>query len=234
MIFGYLTVARHIAPGEIGSEFVAKDEDFRALFPEETMTAILTDTYISGSFIKTYFIKLRVLLPTKVNYDYIIRVSRDLYKKHEHNIGMSLFSRIQKFDSEAKEEQITDIIHATIPGYIFINDANYGRWIKKRNKIRWIFHPSFKSYYQLLGWGNYRPSMETYLKFQHSIENKIVFYGPNHEFGSHGMLSQKYILENRPPYSRKRTPATDIIKIYIAKTIALPNSSLFQGKNVHE
>lgn len=180
LILIYLGLSKSFAPAEKKYLYINNIKDFREHFPKGTLTIILTNCYQTGLIIKTYFMKIKMVqghMPPYVTY---LRTSSKFWKDCQQNIGLSLYRR-----NESK-----DRVELTLapPGFIFLDDYNYGRWRTTRSGMRiWKFNRRHKQLPLFLDWKNSytqgSPSIDLYKKVRNLINLNLDYtYSTNDDF----------------------------------------------------
>lgn len=187
LMITYLGLAKALSPSEIGVQYLQNERGFSKLIKAPMATVILIDTHATGFLIKTYYQKFRVISGYDSVEELIVRTSKEFARKNLDNIGLSLYRR-----TDDREEFLP-----LPPGSLYIGNREFGEWkTNKKGEARWRFSKAFKNFPKYLGWGNYRPSEEFYQEMRSSMALNQPYYGPKHEFGPKGKITQ----ENFPQF----------------------------------
>ncbi len=172
------------------------------------MTAILVDQFKTGLLVKTYYQKYRLVYPFKLPEYKVFRTSSKFWKSNQQNLGMSLYSR----DDKENSEQLVPLP----PGSIFLNNSAYGNWVMENSGTKvWQFHHVYQHFYKHLGWGEFRPSFEFYKELMIHLENNQAYYGPSAIFGTSGEVTKVGILKDRILKSKEKFNLKEHIKKFL-------------------
>ena len=115
------------------------------------------------------------------------KVSSNFYRKHEANLGMTLYSKPEGvFPDEA-----TKI--ASPPGYNYVGNSRYGQWQYRGGSSFWVFYGQYRfmqdlfrgpSYYSLV-------SRRDYDRYRSSTRRGQAYYGGRRQYGSRGTTTKK-------------------------------------------
>lgn len=189
MIIVYLGLAKALSPSEIGVQYLQNSRGFSKLIKGNEATVILIDTHATGFLIKTYYQKYRVISGYDNVEEIIVRTSKEFAKRNLENIGLSLY---RKYDSVEEFVPLP-------PGSLYLNNRQFGDWKKRKSGEEvWKFKKVFKNFPKYLGWGSFRPDKDFYQQMRSHVSLNQSFYGPNHEFGLNGKITQ----ENFPQFFR--------------------------------
>jgi hypothetical protein len=179
--------------------FLKSEKIFDSFFQNAPISVVLIKTFKKGFFLKSYFLKIRVVHGYFPSEDLIIQTSEDFYNKNLYNLGMAIYQR-KTLESPGR----------SIPqpgGSIFIGDLTFGSWKIDHSGDRvWEFHRAFRFFPEILGWGDYRPSLEFYQKLKINETFNRPFYGLTGEFGTSGHITSKYFLKPETIEVEKREP----------------------------
>lgn len=182
LVIIYLGLAKALSPSEIGVHYLQNERAFSKLIKSPMATVILVDTHATGFLIKTYYQKYRVISDYDTVEELIVRTSKEFAKKNLPHIGLSIYRK-----TDDREEFLP-----LPPGSLYLNNREFGEWRKnKKGVVKWRFHKSFKNFPRYLGWDGWRPDENFYQIMKSSISLNQPFYGPNHEFGPNGKITQE-------------------------------------------
>ncbi len=154
-------------------------------FQSAPISVVLIDMFDQGFILKSYFLKLRLVHAYYPYEDITIQTTKEFCEKNLNNLGMSLYQRGS-----------LELPGHSLPqpsGSIFLGDLTYGLWkLDKSGERIWEFHRAFRNFPEILGWGNFRPSLDFYQNLKIHESYKHSYYGPNNEFGKNGTVSSKY------------------------------------------
>jgi hypothetical protein len=181
LMITYLGLAKALSPSEHGVQYLQNERAFPKIIKGNQSTAILIDTHATGFLIKTYYQKYRVISGYDNVEELIVRTSKEFAKKNMKNIGLALFAK-----SDTTEEYVP-----LPPGSLYLGNREFGDWkTNKKGKTFWKFSKAFKNYPKYLGWGKFRPDPDFYQQMRSSTSLNQSYYGPNHEFGPTGKITQ--------------------------------------------
>ncbi len=182
LIISYLGLAKALSPSELGIQFLKNERGFSKLVKGNQLTVILTDTHATGFLMKTYYQKYRIISGYELIEDIIVRTNKEFARKNKEYIGLSIYRR------NGAEEEFLPLP----PGSLYINNSEFGEWkLNKEGQPYWKFSKVFKNFPKFLGWGKFRPNMEFYQQLRSSVSLNRPYFGPNHEFGPNGPITQK-------------------------------------------
>lgn len=209
LILLFLGLSKSFAPSAQKSLFVQNQQVFSGIFSGAPLSVVLMDAFEAGLFIKTYYLKLKVVHGFKQPEIMIVRTSRKYYNSSKANIGMSLFRRYERNNVES-----TTPLPA---GSIYIGDPAFGGWRYHNSGARhWHFHRVYRHFTTQFFWGDYKPTYEVFEKIKIHSKNETPFYGLNNEFGTEGSLTKKLYEES--PFRKKANEASflDSLKKFIS------------------
>lgn len=186
VILGYLTIAKSTNENYLS---ITKIEDLSKL-PEVALHAPTTVILISirshGNFIPSHYFRLKLISAFYNSKILHVRVPKNLIDKYDSSLGMSIYSLFSK-GKELSDNRIT------IPGFAFIGNPQFGRWIYFNNEERWSFYKAYQHLSLELGWGNFRPSMTDFKKYLDIKE--LNEFNPHPDlFGMNGSHTKKFLL----------------------------------------
>jgi hypothetical protein len=118
------------------------------------------------------------------------QVSKELYLRHEKDLGMTLESKAKGFyDFEAVKK-------TSPPGYNYVGNSHYGRWEQRSGGSFWIFYGQY-AFMRNLFWGSsyYHPvSRTSWNGYRTSRDQGRTYYGRDSsgrsQYGSKGTMAQ--------------------------------------------
>ncbi|MDM8515295.1 hypothetical protein QUF76_03790, partial [Desulfobacterales bacterium HSG16] len=152
---------------------------------------LLEDMKQKGNFFKDYFHKYRVVQENDSNVTGWMEVSKDFYRQNENFLGMVLAGRVDG----------KDIATAAPPGYQYLGNPTYGRWVSDgRGGSFWEFYGKYSLMRDCFG-GWYGPSISrgSYKKYRGYHSRKKPYFGLNNKYGSSGSIVKK----TRPDFFRR-------------------------------
>jgi len=169
---------------------------FDPFFQNAPVSVVLIGMFEQGFFLKSYFLRLRLVHAYFPTEDIVIQTSREFYEKNLNNLGMSIYQR--------RSLEIPGLSIPQPSGTIFLGDLTYGLWkLDKSGERVWEFHRAFRNFPEILGWGKFRPSMDFFNNLKIHDSYNQSYYGPNGEFGKNGSVSSKYFFPSTDQDSRK-------------------------------
>lgn len=186
LILIYLGLSKSFSPSEKKAPYIPNQRVFSSFFYGAPLSVLLLESFQTGFLIKTYFQKYKVVHGFKHPETIIVRTSYDFWEKNLPNLGMSIFRR--------GERENTESTIPMPPGILYIGDPAYGHWeIQNSGDKLWFFHRAYRHFPNYFGWNEFRPSerfFETALTF---LGHEKPYYGENSEFGSNGYLTQELL-----------------------------------------
>lgn len=195
LVLVFLGLSKSFSKAERSTPFIKNERDFASIFTDSPISVIFYDSMQAGLIIKTNFHRYRVVHAFKKPMLTTVRVSDSFYEKTKPYLGLTLFSR----DDDAGEISVTPLP----PGGLFIGNTAYGHWHMDDSGERiWEFHRAYRHFYDLFGWGDFRPSIDFYERMKLSNLSGEPFMGVHGEFGTEGSISTSEFHfgrdENRP------------------------------------
>lgn len=190
LIISYLGLSKALSPSEHGVQYLQNSRAFSKLIKGNQSTAILIDTHATGFLIKTYYQKYRVITGYDNVEELIVRTSKEFAKKNMDHIGLSIYR---------KADEVEEFLPLP-PGSLYLGDSEFGEWkTNKKGKTYWKFNKVFKNFPKYLGWGKFKPDMDFFQQMRSYASLNQAYFGPNHEFGPHGQITQ----QNFPQFFRE-------------------------------
>lgn len=200
-------MAKSFSPNEFGIKYINNLDELSKLIVKRPSSTFLIDYHSTGTVIKTYYQKYRIVYGDLNREDIIVRVSSNFAKKYNRYLGMSLINKLEENDNP---------IYTPIPpGSIFIGNKKFGFWVRNRKaKTKdWKFFTQYKSLPNMLGWGKFSPDFFYYENLHKHIEDNRSYWGLNNEFGPNGEITtlnfpnkykrSEYSVENLDNYLNK-------------------------------
>lgn len=213
LIFVYLGLAKSFSPSDYKAQFINNELALGNLSESRPLSIILEGKFKTGFFIKTYFLKLKIVHGFKRPQYIIIRTPYNFWEKNLNNIGMSLFRR-----SDNGEKSITP----APPGTLFIGDLSYGHWrLNDSGNKSWRFYRAYREFPKFFNWGKFRPSQTFYNQSQTALKSNKVFYGRNEEFGTNGSITKLFPNLYVDPFKR---PHELDFRMFLKKFLSIPIS----------
>lgn len=183
LILIFLGLSKSFSPSEQRAKFIKNENVFSSHFYGSPISVILEEEYQTGFLIKTYFQKYRVIHGFKAPDSIVVRTTYKFWQKNQKNIGMSLFRRGEKDQSDS-----TAVLP---PGSLYLGDPAYGHWeISDSGIKKWHFHRAYRHFSSLFRWKKFRPSFNFYQKVELYKETLTPFYGLKNEFGTDGSITK--------------------------------------------
>lgn len=181
LVILYLGLAKALSPTEHGVQYLQNERSFSKLIKGDDATVILMDTHATGFLIKTYYQKYRVISGYDNVEELIVRTSKEFAKKNMAHIGLSLYRRTDELEE----------FLPLPPGSLYLGNREFGDWkTNKKGVTYWKFNKVFKNFPKYLGWGKFKPDMDFFQQMRSFTSLNQPYYGPNHEFGPHGKITQ--------------------------------------------
>jgi hypothetical protein len=164
--------------------YLKSEKNFDSFFSNAPISVILIKTFKKGFFLKSYFLKLRVVHGYFPYEEIVFQTPESIFSNHQKNLGMAIYQR-KSIDTPGN----------LIPqpaGSIFVGDLTFGSWVLDASGEKvWEFHRAFRFFPEFLGWGKFRPSQEFLQRLKISESYNKPFYGLENEFGTSGSVSSK-------------------------------------------
>jgi hypothetical protein len=196
LILLFLGLSKSFSPSSQKTQFVVNEQVFASMFQGAPVSLVLLDAFQAGFLIKTHYLKFKFIHGFKQAETVVVRTNPTFWKKHQSNIGMTLFRR-----SERNNEESTTPLP---PGSLYVGDPAFGFW-KYHNSgdRRWYFHRAYRHFNKKFFWKEFRPNYSFYEKVKIHLENEKAFYGLNSEFGTEGTVTKE--LYSNSSYRKKGT-----------------------------
>ncbi|ATH08961.1 hypothetical protein BIY24_13690 [Halobacteriovorax marinus] len=180
----YLGLSKSFSPSEKRAPHVPNEKIFPSFFFGAPISIILLDSFQTGFLIKTYFQKYKIVHGFKHPETIIVRTSYSFWEKNKGNIGMSIFRRGEKKNTQS------DI--PMPPGILYVGDPAYGHWeMLNSGEKGWVFHRAYRHFPAIFNWGTFTPTERFYNTAVAFEEHDKTYYGDNNEFGTNGKLSEE-------------------------------------------
>ncbi len=205
----FLGLSKSFSPSAQKTTFVQNEQVFPGLFSGAPLSLVLVDAFEAGFFIKTYYLKFKIVHGFKQPEFLVVRTNNKFFKKNQNNIGMSLFRRYERNNTESTTP--------LPPGSIYVGDPAFGGWkYHNSGERKWHFHRVYRHFAVQFFWDKYRPNYEFYEKVKIHMKNDTPFYGLNGEFGTKGSITGR--LYETSPYRTKESKINflDHLKEYIS------------------
>lgn len=180
----YLTLSKSLSPSELGINYVNTSKDLGQLIKGAPVSGILIDAHKTGFLIKTYYLKYKVVYGFQSYEELIVRTSSRFFKEHEDKIGLATFRR----KKQNQEVNLTPLP----PGSIFVNDSNFGKWVKNKKKEKvWRFSRVYRQLPLYLGWDDYKMTWKEFEGIEEALKKNEPYTGLKDYFGMTGKLTLK-------------------------------------------
>ncbi len=156
-------------------------------FPEYAI--ILNDMRHEGNFFTDYFHQYKVIVNENKDvaaHEQVLsdwqRVSTGFYRKHANNLGMVLAAKTVGGEKSNIPQP---------PGYQYIGNQQYGRWVERDGTSFWEFYGKYaliSSVFSMMHSPFYR---HDYHVFRDRQRRNLPYYGKRNEFGSNGAETRK-------------------------------------------
>lgn len=189
LVISYLGLSSSSAIRERGNYYLVDESMLSTLFEDSPICVILVGQFSTGYFFKTYFHQYKITYGFRAPEFLVVKTSKEFARKHENNLGMSLFRR------SAHNE-----VESTVPmppGALFVGNLAYGSWVMADSGQReWEFHRPYQHLIHDFGWGSFRPDFQFHQKMKLFLQQGTTYYGPKQEFGTNGSVSKGVIEAN--------------------------------------
>ena len=207
VIIGYLSIAKttydHSSSIEKISD-IAKLENTR-LTPPATIVLLSIKTH--GTFIKSHYLRLKLIGAFHTSKDFYVRVPRMLVDHYANYIGMSIYNI-----SNQSSDFNNDII--TLPGLYFVGNPQLGRWIYLDGEEKWSFYKVYQHLPNDLGWENFVPTLKDYKEYINRNKKTDSYISYEHLFGPNGQLTKKFILKHIKEHKNNDGLSIELLKSY--------------------
>jgi hypothetical protein len=208
LLFSYIGLYKSFSPNETAITSIAAIGEIDEYITSTPATVILENVHSTGSLIKTYYLKMKVVYPFYTPQEIVVRTTKEFARKNIEYIGMSIYrketvkvekSKYSKYSKRKDEEKEVSYTTPVVPGLVYLNKSSFGWWKRKNKKLTWRFYRTYRDLPTELGWGKFRPTKDFYLIARDSFNNKEIFWGLENEFGPKGKITQL----NFPDYFNK-------------------------------
>lgn len=180
----YLGLSKSFSPSEKRAPYIPNEKIFPSFFFGAPLSIVLLDSFQTGFLIKTYFQKYKIVHGFKHPETIIVRTSYSFWERNKGNLGMSIFRRGEKKNTQS--------MIAMPPGILYVGDPAYGHWeMQNSGDKEWIFHRAYRHFPAIFSWGSFKPTEQFYNAANAFLEHDKPYYGENNEFGTNGTLSQE-------------------------------------------
>ena len=186
LILIFLGLSKSFAPAEKKSIFIPHKEYLSIHYQGSPLSVILLDSFETGFLIKTYYQRYKIFHGFKSPEIVTVRASKDFWMHTKKFQGMSLFRRAEKNSEES--------FVPMPPGFLYVGDPSFGRFIEKNGTRLWKFHRAYKHYPRVFYWGKFKPSYQFFKTgFLHQ-RNSTPYFGINNEFGENGNVTKESLI----------------------------------------
>lgn len=201
--------------------YVEEEKKLSTLFEGRPLSIILIDHYETGMIIKTYYHKYKLVYDYKAPQVITVKTSKQFTQDNLDHIGLSLFRRTHHGNES---------FLPSIPGSLYLGNQAYGHWNynRKRKEKYWVFHRTYQNLTKIFGWGNFVANYDFYKNMLLAFEEKRVFYGTNHEFGTKGKITQK----NFPEFFHKKDGHNITLKDFFRKILKRQSKRISYERNI--
>ncbi len=192
LVILYLVLAKTLSPSELGIQYLQNEKGFSKVINKNNASVILIDSHETGFFMKTYYLKFRVITGYDTIDEVIVRTNKEFAKKNSSYIGLSLYRNSQDY------EEFTPLP----PGSFYIGNNEFGEWrTNDQGELVWKFKKPLKNLPKFLGWGNFVPNFKFYEQLKIKQNLGEPFFGLHNEFGSNGFITRtefpQYFTKNK-------------------------------------
>ncbi|MBI2522127.1 MAG: hypothetical protein HYV97_17040 [Bdellovibrio sp.] len=214
LVLIFLGLSKSLAPIQQSIPYIQNEKVLPGMFTGSPLSLIVVDAFYTGLFIKTYYLKLLAFHAFKRSEIHVVRTNKKYWRAIQDDLGLAIFQR----NEHANSENLTPLP----PGSIFIGDPAFGTWETTPDGQKvWTFFNAYRRFPNELGWGNWRPNYEFYIKLKSHVDNELPFYGPHKEFGPEGIIRSTNWPEHISPGKYQKTT----IREYSKKFYWLPSWS---------
>ena len=158
-----------------------------ARFPEHAI--ILNDMRSEGNFFPDYFHQYKIIVnkdKDAANHEEVLsdwqRVSTAFYNQHTNNLGMVLASKTVGGEKSSIPQP---------PGYQYIGNQQYGRWVERDGTSFWEFYGKYALISSVFGMMHRPIYVNNYHTYRDHHRRGRAYYGKRNEFGSNGTETRK-------------------------------------------
>ena len=156
-------------------------------FPEYAI--ILNDMRYEGNFFTDYFHQYKIIVNSdkdSANHEQALsdwqRVSSTFFRQHVNNLGMVLASKTVGGDKSSVPQP---------PGYQYIGNQQYGRWVERDGTSFWEFYGKYALISSLFGMMHRPVYYNDYNTYRDYRRRNRPYYGNRNQFGSNGSQTRK-------------------------------------------
>ena len=155
----------------------------RSLASAPAYMIVLDDMREEGSIFTKYYHRYLITQGDKKVQTEWMEVSEAIYKKYEAFLGMALVAKSEK-------DGVNNTPHP--PGYHYVGNPGYGRWVDRGGTSFWEFYGQYALMRDLLGWGGgFGMSRYDYDDYRSYRRDHRPYYGRNREYGTQGSVTQR-------------------------------------------
>jgi hypothetical protein len=96
LILLFLGLSKSFSPSSQKTQFVVNEQVFASMFQGAPVSLVLLDAFQAGFLIKTHYLKFKFIHGFKQAETVVVRTNPTFWKKHQSNIGMTLFRRSER------------------------------------------------------------------------------------------------------------------------------------------
>jgi hypothetical protein len=182
LILAYLAISNSFNPDKLGFIYITEPKEIESIVNKYPVSVILTDIQTKGVFLKSYYLKFKIVYGFSNHRETIVRTDESFATSNKAFIGMSLF----RINSNGESSLLP-----LPPGSVFVGNRQFGKWKYKKSKSEWAFYRFYKHFPNVLGWGSFRPTKKFYKEIQKFLNQNVNFFGENNEFGTNGSITKK-------------------------------------------
>lgn len=162
---------------------------------ESAYSIMLEDMRQEGSLFPKQYHKYEVATDLRSFSTDWYEVPENLFTRYLPFLGMVVWMRNTEWDMDDE--------YFEPPGFSRIGKKKYGKWVKKKGKDYWNYHPQYGHYTRMLG--GRAIGRDSYKSYSMAHKNRTPFFGMNKQYGTGGSLTRKMF----PGYfTRKATAAS--------------------------
>lgn len=156
-------------------------------FPEYAI--ILNDMRYEGNFFTDYFHQYKIVVNKSkdtADHEQVLsdwqRVSNTFFRQHANNLGMVLAAKTVGGEKSSIPQP---------PGYQYIGNQQYGRWVERDGTSFWEFYGKYALISSLFGMMHSPFYRHDYNVFRDHHRRGRAYYGRRNQFGSNGTETRK-------------------------------------------